>query len=249
MNDRIGEISYNTFGNKMIIKEYRGNKDIDVYFPKYDYVKEHVGYNHFIKGYVACPYEKTIFNIGYIGVGKYKVTINRKSTKHYNLWNAMLKRCYSSKFIEKHPTYELCEVCPEWHNFQAFAEWVDRNYYEVDDEPMDIDKDILIKGNKIYSPDNCVFVPKKINLLFIKSNGNRGDLPVGVSRVNKKYRANCYTNGKRKHLGYYDTKEEAFEVYKNFKEKYIKEVAEEYKDKIPSKLYNAMMMYEVEIDD
>lgn len=247
--DRTGEINYNTFGSKMIIKEYRKAIDIDVYFPEYDYVKEHVGYNHFIKGYIACPYEKTIFNIGYTGEGKYKVTINGKNTKHYNLWNAMLKRCYSSKFTQQHPTYKECEVCPEWHNFQAFAEWVDRNYYEIEGERMALDKDILCKGNKIYSPNTCMFVPQRINTLFIKCDNSRGDLPVGVFRVNKKYNARCNINGKRKHLGYYNTPEEAFEVYKNFKEKEIKKVAEEYKNVIPQKLYNAMVTYQVDIDD
>ncbi len=116
---------------------------------------------------------------------------------------------------------------------------------------MDIDKDILCKGNKIYSPDACVVVPQNINKLFTKCNNSRGDLPVGVSyhKLNEKYIARCHVKGKLKHLGYYDSPEEAFYVYKNFKEKYIKEVAEEYKNKIPQKLYDAMVTYKVEIDD
>lgn len=248
MKDRTGEINYNTFGSVMVIKEYRGCMDIDVFFPEYNWTKEKVVYDNFINGKVKCPYEKKVCNIGYLGEGRHKASINGKHTKPYNIWREMLKRCYNPKSIEKRPTYKECEVCPEWHNFQVFADWVDRNYYEVDDEPMDLDKDILRKGNKIYSPDTCIFVPNRINTLFIKRDKCRGDLPIGVSCTNKKYRAYFHTD-KLNHLGNYSTPEEAFQVYKQYKEDYIKKVAEEYKSKIPTKLYNAMLNYKVEIDD
>lgn len=244
--DRIGEEKTNTFGSLMRIINYRNNKDIDVYFPQYDYIKEHVNYNQFIKGKVKCVYEPRIYGIGCIGDGKYKVSIN---TKYYDIWCGMLKRAYNPKYIQQHPTYEGCEVCQEWLNFQVFAEWVDVNYYEIEGEQICLDKDILIKGNKIYSPDTCVFVPHRINTLFVKSDKCRGDLPIGVIRANKKYNARCNMDKKIKNLGYYDTPVQAFQVYKNFKEKEIKEVAEEYKNVIPQKLYDAMIKYEIEIDD
>ena len=116
-------------------------------------------------------------------------------------------------------------------------------------------KDILIKGNKVYSPDTCVFVPSFINKLFTKNQNVRGELPVGVcfNKANKKYQANLsvFKDGKKtkKHLGCFNTVNEAFEVYKQAKEEYIKEVADNYKDKIPVKLYEAMYSYEVDIDD
>ena len=111
------------------------------------------------------------------------------------------------------------------------------------------------QGNIFYSPDTCVFVPKRINSLFTKCDRARGNLPVGVRyrRDTNKYRVECSTqkNGMkhRVSLGQYDTVEEAFKVYKQFKENYIKEVAEEYKHKIPVKLYEALIDYEVEITD
>lgn len=250
--DRTGEEKINNFGSKIKIITYRNYNDIDVYFEEYNWTKEHTQYGHFKKGNVKCPYERRYYGKGYIGEGKYKVEINRKYTKHYSVWNSMLQRCYSSKAIEKRPTYKGCSVCPEWHNFQLFSEWFDRNYYKIDGELMNLDKDILCKGNKIYSPSTCIFVPQKINTLFIKCDNSRGDLPIGVSYDNKsskKYTAYCNTNEKQKFLGCYDTPEKAFEVYKNSKENYIKEVAEEYKNVIPSKLYEAMLKYEVEIDD
>ena len=56
-------------------------------------------------------------------------------------------------------------------------------------------------------------------------------------------------NKKQNFLGYYNTPEEAFQAYKQFKENYIKQVADEYKELIPEKLYNAMYEYEVKIED
>ena len=116
---------------------------------------------------------------------------------------------------------------------------------------MHLDKDILCKGNKIYSPNNCVFVPQRINELFTKRNKLRGDYPIGVdfNKRNKLFRARCSTLQGNKHLGYYKTKEEAFKVYKIEKEKEIKNRADNYKDFIPEKLYSAMYKYEVEIRD
>ena len=70
--DRIGEVGYNTFGSKMVIVEYRKYSDIDIYFPEYNWIAKNREYRHFKKGNVRCPYERRIFNIGYLGEGKYK---------------------------------------------------------------------------------------------------------------------------------------------------------------------------------
>ena len=125
------------------------------------------------------------------------------------------------------------------------------NYYEIDNKVMNLDKDILIKGNKIYSPKTCIFVPHDINKLFTKSNKTRGEYPIGVSKSKTygKVRARCSVNGKTKELGEYYSIEEAFQVYKKFKESYIKQIADEYKPYIPKELYEAMYRYEVEITD
>lgn len=254
--DRTGEKNINNFDSKMIIIRYRKAIDIDVYFPEYNWTAENVQYGNFKKGNVACPYERSIYGVGYLGEGKYKIWENGKQTKCYKVWYSMLQRCYDSKYKEKHLTYIDCEVCEEWLNFQNFAEWYYNNYYEVEGERMHLDKDILVKGNKIYSPETCIFVPERINTLFTKCNKSRGNCLIGTSLFkNGKYVAHCSLidseTGKSKyeHLGYYETQEEAYEVYKRYKEKNIKEVADYYKDKIPSKLYNAMYNYEVEITD
>jgi len=118
---------------------------------------------------------------------------------------------------------------------------------------MTIDKDILIKNNKIYSPDTCIFVPNKINSLFTKRQNSRGNFQIGVSIPDKQYityKAELNIgNGRKKYIGNYQTPEEAFQAYKIAKEEYIKQVADEYKNRIPKKLYDAMYNYQVEITD
>ena len=256
--DRTGETRINNFDSQMIIIGYRMNRDIDVYFPEYDYIFKGAAYKSFKKGSIICPYEPRNYGHGFLGEGKHKVYDgNIKRTKCYDTWHEMLKRCYDPKYHEKEPTYKGCEVCKEWLNFQMFAEWYYKNYYEIEGQRICLDKDILLKGNKIYSADTCVFVPHRINSLFTKSDKLRGELPIGVSyhKRDKKFRADCSiydlkeNKNKGIYLGYYDTPQEAFEVYKQFKENYIKEVAEYYKGKIPKKLYDAMYRYEVDIND
>ncbi len=253
--NKVGEKNINNFGSEIIIVGYRNKRDIDVYFSEYDWTAKGVQYGNFKRGNVACPYERKYYGIGYIGEGKYKVKENGKNTKCYDAWHDMLKRCYDEKLHKKHPTYKDCEVYNKWLNFQNFAKWYYNNYYEIEGEKMHLDKDILYKGNKIYSPENCVFVPQRINVLFVKCNKLRGNYPIGVyyHKQTGKFIAQCsvydYKERKAKNLGLYNTPEEAFKVYKQFKENYIKKVADLYKDKIPTKLYDAIYNYEVEITD
>ena len=254
--NRIGERNYNNFGSEMVIVNYNGCMDIDVYFPEFDWIFKHAKYNNFKKGEIKCPYERRFYNVGYLGEGKYKVSENGKNTRVYDTWKAMLQRCYSEKEHERHPTYIGCEVYEGWHNFQNFAKWYKDNYYEVGNEKMCLDKDILFKGNKIYSPDTCIFVPETINKLFIKNDKNRGESVIGATLCkNGKYQAQCNIinpetgKSKQEYLGLYDSQEKAFQVYKYHKERNIKQIADYYKIHIPQKLYDAMYNYEVEIDD
>lgn len=233
----------------MTIIEYKNANDMIIKFENGYMVK--CAYKEFSKGVVKFPYDKTIYDIGYVGEGKYKISEGRKLTIQYKYWNSMIHRCYVEKYQKKKPTYKECEVCEEWHNFQNFAKWFDENYYKIGEDVMQLDKDILQKGNKIYSPETCVFVPNRINTLFTKRQNDRGHYPIGVTyrpKINK-FESRCNCMDKRINLGVFKTPEEAFSAYKQFKEKYIKDVAEEYKDNIPQKLYEAMYRYKVEITD
>ena len=137
--DRTGEEGYNKFGSKMIINTYKGARDIDVYFPEYDWVFEHTTYQKFKKGKIKCPYEPRVCGVGYIGEGKYKAKENGKHSDEYIIWHHMLTRCYDPKFHEKRPTYDGCKVEDYLLNFQHMCEWLENNYYEIPGEQMCLD--------------------------------------------------------------------------------------------------------------
>lgn len=248
INSRLGQENYNSFGSLMIISDYRKATDIDVYFPEYDCYVKNREYSDFKKGTVKCPLEPRVCGIGYHGIGPYKI-INKDNKQI--IWNNMISRCYKNN-QNKNKTYQDCYVCDEWHNYQNFAQWYEDNYYEIPGEKMFLDKDILIKGNKEYGPETCVFVPRNINNLFTLRDSKRGDLPIGVQKVNNKtnpYIARITKDNTGITLGYFNTLEEAFECYKIAKENHIKQIAEEYSSFIPESLYNALINWEIEIND
>ena len=247
---RLNEIGVSSQGEKMTIVRYGGVRDIDIQFEDGTIV-EHKRYDNFLKGNIKNPYFPTIYGFGCIGIGDFKSKDeNGKNTKCYETWFGMYQRCYDPKYHKKFPTYKNCKVCQLWNNYQEFAKWDNENYYEVGNERMDLDKDILKKGNKVYSPETCIYVPHSINVLFTKRNNERGELPIGVTKNGNNFIARLNKgNGKQISLGTYSTVEEAFQAYKRAKEEYIKEVANKYKLLIPQKLYEALMNYEVEVDD
>ncbi len=185
---------------------------------------------------------KLIYNVGYFGIGKYSTKNNPKA---YRTWNHMITRCYSEKQQIIQPSYMGCSVDERWYNFQVFAEWFENNYIEG----FALDKDILVKGNKIYSPETCCFVPLQINQLFSVNSINRGNTPIGVRVSRNLFQVSLKKFGKHITYGSYKTTDEAFKVFKYHKELYIKEVADIWKDKITTETYQALYNYQVEITD
>jgi len=249
INKRLGEENINYQGLLMKIIEYNSANEIKVLFPTGESIW--TKYDNFKKGTIKDHLTKNVYNIGYIGVGQYKSEINNKKSKAYSAWHGMIERCYDPLFLNKYPTYIDATVCKEWHNFQNFAKWFDENYYEIPGEKMNLDKDLVERGSKIYCPEMCNFVPSEINVLLIKSDADRGEYPIGVTfrKRTQMYAAQLSVNGTRKHLGFFDTPESAFYCYKEAKEKYIKLKANKYKEWLPAKVYTYLMNYLVEITD
>lgn len=180
---------------------------------------------------------------------------NGKQLKEYALWNSMLLRC-TQKYWDKKPTYTGTTCSENFKSYSYFYRWCQEQvgFDNIDEngKSWHLDKDILVNGNKLYSEDTCVFVPARINTLLTKRDASRGEFPIGVGlykRTNK-YRS-AATIGKcvQKHLGYYETPDEAFMAYKTYKERFIKEVADEHKEQLDPRAYQALMNYEVNIDD
>ncbi len=198
---------------------------------------------------------KLVHGVGISEAGEFKRTVvvdgKKENTKEYMLWQPMLQRCYSIACQQKHPTYVGCSVSDDFRYFQRFAKWCQSQVgFNLDSFQMD--KDILVRGNKLYSEDTCVFVPRNINMLLTKSDATRGEFPIGVSwdKPSQKYKAQCSTsNGKKVHLGLFTTPEAAHNTYKTFKESLIRCLADEYRSVIDTRVYDALVIYEVGIND
>ena len=199
---------------------------------------------------IKDPYSPSVYGIGVLGT-KYQSTINGVKTKEYELWKSMLRRCYSNAYKKRQPTYEGCEVSDNFKSYEYFYEWCHKQI-GFGNQGWQLDKDLLVKGNKVYSESTCVFLPQEINTLLIKHTASRGDHLIGVS-WNKKYNAfvaRVHKNkGRSEHLGYYKTEIEAYNTYKKAKEAFVKEQAEKWKSQIDPRAYNALMKYQVEITD
>ena len=245
--DRTGKKFINNDGEYFTIVEYFCSSNITVKFSDGTIVKNRyisninkgICKNPNFKNSETFKNKKIIKNIGYLGIGKYT-----NDLISYRIWCSIINRCYT-EYTYNSPTYVGCTVDERWHNFQVFAEWYENNYING----FQLDKDILIKGNKIYGPDTCCFVPREINTLFVKSNATRGQYPLGVIKQDNRFRAKICLNLNEINLGYFDTPELAFNAYKMAKENHIKDVANKNKDKLTIETYQAMYNYQVEITD
>ena len=235
-------------GYEISIIDYKGANNCTIEFnDKHKTILHTIKMEHVRKGNIKNPFHPLVWGVGYLGIREYKKDYDIELKPTYKKWNRLLERGYSKTLKEKYPTYKDIVVCEDWHNFQNFAEWYEENYKEG----FQLDKDILIKGNKIYSEDTCCFVPYEINNLLSSNRKSRGDTPIGVSfhTRDNKYQAYLNTGVSRVSLGYFISMTKAFQAYKEAKEQYIKEVANRWKDQIEPRAYEALMNYQVEITD
>lgn len=233
--------------DKFVITNYVGCNEVHIKFLETGY-ETITSNNHIISGLIRDRLKPSVCGVGVLGTSQ--TWDGEGRVKEYLLWKDMLTRCYSKKSLSRKPTYIGCEVSYNFKYYDFFKDWCNKQV-GFDQIGWHLDKDILIKGNKIYSEDTCVFVPKEINSLLLKSNARRGDCVVGVSYIKdrKKYRAGMNNTVGSNFIGWFNTELEAFRAYKQAKESYIKEVANKWKDQIDPRVYDALMNYEVEIDD
>lgn len=156
-------------------------------------------------------------------------------------WKSMFKRCYSPSSLAARPTYVGCSVTDTWTKFSSFLSWYSENFVDG----YELDKDILVPGNKIYGPNTCAFVPKELNLILGDSAAARGQQPTGVSLIKRtgRFRAYMMVGQKQKHLGVYTTAGLAATAYARAKATHIKQVAVDMflANKIKTDVYMALM--------
>lgn len=237
----------------LIITKYINHKEVYVKFLDTGYeTKAYFG--NIKKGIVRDRSVPSILGVGIVGDEVTKV--NGSRLKEYNLWQALLSRCYCDKFHVKCPTYKDCSVSDNFKYYPYFKEWCNNQigFNVLDDKGnhFELDKDLLIKGNKVYSEDTCCFIPREINVALIYNQTKKGNLPIGVSysKVNNKFVVYVKKGeGSREYLGYFEDASVAFLAYKASKEAYLKELAKKWKDKIDPRVYEALIGWEINIDD
>lgn len=206
-----------------------------------------------LKGNVRDRSLPSVYGVGIIG--KELTSKDGKNTKEYLVWHNMLQRSYDPKYHKKCNSYKDCSVSENFKHYPYFKDWCNNqigfNCVDNYGESFELDKDLLIKGNKVYSEDTCVFLPSEINITLVSGKKSRGKNPIGVyfNKERGKYQTTMKVDGKPKYLGRFDTEHEAFLVYKEAKETHVKSIAEKWKDKIDPRTYNALLRYEVEITD
>ena len=245
----VGKVCKSNLSGDFKILKYNDSGNVEIQFLKTGY--EMVArLDHIRDGLIKDPYVPSVYGVGITGT-KYQPTINGVNTKEYTLWRNMLRRCYSDSFKKRRPTYEGCEVSSKFKSYEYFYDWC-HNQIGFDNEDWHLDKDLLIKGNKVYNENTSVFIPQEINSMLVKSDKRRGEHLIGVCwhKKGKAFIARVNKNkGKSEHLGLFNTEIEAFNAYKKAKEAFVKEQASKWKDQIDERAYNALMNYEVGIDD
>ena len=235
----------------MKIVQYNNGNDIVVEFQDEYKYKIHTTYQAFYKGNVKNPYYPSVYGVGVVG-DKYPISKNGKLIKEYDTWKCMLRRCFDKRYKEKQPSYQNVSCCDEWLLYENFYEWIHEQ------ENFDkwlvgvrwaLDKDILIKGNKTYSPNACCLVPQNVNNVFTIKDIKQDISPVTINEVldycddnqldinrdNIKYAVECISKDR----------------YKFKKENLIRKVAQkEYiKGNITKQCYDAMINCQAKIVD
>lgn len=237
------------YGEVATVEEYRSCHEVDIVFENGE--RATVKWDDFKKGRVRNAYTPTILGKGFMGKGPHS---RKTHLREYEMWVHMIERCYSPLLKKRAPGYEGVTCCDRWLNFQHFCEDIHAYGQDVYDKDAkyELDKDLLVSGNKFYCPERCCLLPTELNCILTQATRGRGDLPVGVFKdydrggyrcqISKKDR--IYKSGQR-----FKTPEEAFAWYKVEKEAYVRERTDAWSDKLAPHVVDALFKWEVHITD
>lgn len=235
--DFIGKVFENSLGLEFEIIDLKSYYDVSVGFKVSGFTTT-ARLDHIKRGTVRDRFNRENFGVGYLGSMDGVVDHQRLRSK----WGGMLNRCYNHKYHERKPTYRDCSVSEYFQNFTNFYYWANAQV-GFDIVGWELDKDILIRGNKIYSEDTCVFVPREINTLIFNSDGKFSG--VRFDNNSKKWQVRVNKLGVSLSFGYYEDKDTAMKLYAREKENVIREVAEKWRGKIDGRAYDALINWNI----
>jgi hypothetical protein len=234
----VGDIFTINDGGTCTVVEYLRDRQITIQHNDKHAHRAVVEGGNLRKGQIRNPFSPSVFGVGLIGFGRHKVKSEGKKTPAYTLWNGIIQRGYSEEFKRENPSYRDVSVAPEWHNYQCFAEWFHAQEYSQSPE-FQLDKDLILAGNREYSPSACSFVPSQINSILNDCAGRRGKFKQGVSFVDRRnsYVARISIRGIPVKIGSFPGEEAAYSAYLSAKTEYVRTMAEEYKPVLHPKVY------------
>ena len=232
----------------VVVLDYYNARDVTIKFLNTGNVRK-TGTSELKKGEIRDNEAFPVYSVGIMDVPN-EARRNVPIPKEYSIWNGVRQRCYNENIRHLTPSYQEVEMSENFKRYSYFKEWC-HNQIGFDQDGWQLDKDILVKGNKVYSEYTCCFVPQEINAALTNNKSVRGSFPSGViyNCTKTRYRARIQRGDKWESLGTYDTPEEAFYAYKPVKEAHIKSLAEKWKDQIDPRVYEALMNWTIEITD
>ena len=232
----------------VVVLEYNNHIDVTIKFLNTGNIRK-TRTAEIKKGEIRDNEAFPVYKVGVMDIPK-ELRSGQPTPREYSIWKGVRQRCYNDNIRHLNTSYQEVEMSENFKRYSYFKEWCNKQI-GFDQDGWHLDKDILSKDNKVYSEDTCCFVPPEINSLITNNKSVRGRFPQGVTynRNKTRYRANIQRGEKLESLGTYDTPEEAFYAYKPVKEAYVKSLAEKWKDKIDHRVYEALMKWEINIDD
>lgn len=241
-----GREKENNFG-KYVVIEHTKIGYVTVRFEKSSTIAE-FPISTFNKNQCYDFMQPTVYGVGYLG----EIIKNDKcEIKHQanSIWRGVLRRCYFEDTWENRPNYEGCSVSDEWKSLKSFKSFlkgqIDLGFYK---KGYQLDKDLLVHGNKLYSAETCVFLPFILNSLQQVDKRSKGGYLPGVHYATErgKYKTEVYFDGKKYFLGRFESEIEAFEVYKKAKEDLVRENIYKWEDLIDPRATQAFSNYSLE---
>lgn len=229
-----GEVYECSSGTKLIVVDYFDGQNVLVKFLDEFGHEKLTSADSVRKGKVKNPFDKTLANVGYIGIGPYGIGIA------YYIWAGIISRCYDESQRDRYPSYFDCTVDERWHNFQNFGEWFyNNNFYN---SGWALDKDVMFYGNREYGPDTCAFLPQELNRVLVNC---RDKIDLGITWVDEKktWCAKISKESKVYNLGQFRNKADALMTYKLAKEAHVKSLAEKWRGHIDDRVYNSLMNF------
>lgn len=240
-----GDLFFNKKGCEAVVINYENSRNVTIRFTDDNAHEMTLEARDLSRGAFKNPYFPSLFGVAYVGHGDFETSEGGKKTDEYIRWSSMIRRCYSEYVHDRQPSYSECTVSDDWLCYQSFAKWISNNEFNSAD--YELDKDLLLTGNKVYSSENCCLVPKTINSLVNDHSARKRLHPMGVSldKRSGRFASQLAINGKLTSLGVFATAEEAHAAYVLAKEAYVKRMATEWRGRIDERVFEALMKWRV----